>query len=56
MSKTTWKKINNFWTRNVENQFVQSGYGMIDDYLDTTPRTEHNQKIVNDMEIERILF
>jgi hypothetical protein len=57
MSETTWKKVNNFWTRNVENQFVQSGYGMIDDYLDTTPQGQNTiKKIVNDMEMRKDFY
>ena len=57
MSETTWKKINNFWTRNVENQFVQSGFGMIDDYLETTPQGQNTiKKIVNDMEMRKDFY
>ena len=54
MSNNTWTKINNFWTRNVENQFVQSGFSMIDDFLETTPQGSNIiKKIVNDMRMRK---
>ena len=54
MSETTWKKINNFWTRNVENQFVSSGYSLIEDYLHTTSQGHNTiRRIVDDIEMRK---
>jgi len=57
MSETTWKKINNFWTRNVENQFELSGYSLLEDFLDLTPQGQNTiKKIVNDMTMRQEFY
>jgi len=54
MTENTWKKVSNTHLRNVENQFVQSGYSLIEDFLGLTPQGHNTVKrIVDDIEMRK---
>jgi len=54
MSENTWKKVSNTHLRNVENQFVSSGYSLIEDYLHTTSQGHNTiRKIVDDIKMRK---
>ena len=57
MSQTTWTKVSNVHLRNVENQFVMSGYSLLDDYLMMTPQGQNIiRKIVDDMNVRKEFY
>ena len=54
MTENTWKKVSNTHLRNVENQFVQSGYSLIEDFLGLTPQGHNTiKRIVDDIEMRK---
>ena len=54
MSQNTWNRVSNLWLNQLNNMWVMSGGGLLQDYLEVSPEAfNYIKKVSNDMDNKR---